>query len=261
MSVQPSTPAQTVRPVPRSPDALRVLLVDDDPLFAESLTANLREHGYSAESCTDGEIALDRLAEQAKEDYDLVLLDWVMPNMTGNAFLRRLRETDVATPVLVLTGHDGEFEECLALSLGAADFVDKGRRFSILAKRLELLAQGAKGRAEDNDVDTVSVGGLLLRCRSCRALWQDRELPLTFTEFQIVERLALNAGTATSYREIYDIVHGTGFFAGDGETGYRVNVRSLIKRIRRKFAAADPAFSAIENCPGYGYRWQAEPAV
>ena len=67
--------------------------------------------------------------------------------------------------------------------------------------------------------------------------------------------LAENAGRDISYREIYDIVHGEGFMAGDGEIGYRTNVRAFIKRIRQKFRDVDNAFTAIQNYPGFGYRW------
>jgi two-component system response regulator ChvI len=73
--------------------------------------------------------------------------------------------------------------------------------------------------------------------------------------------LATRAGTDLTYRQIYDVVHGEGFCAGDGEAGYRVNVRSLIKRIRQKFHSIDPSFDEIENYPGFGYRWHARTGV
>ena len=79
---------------------------------------------------------------------------------------------------------------------------------------------------------------------------------MTLTEFNIVRLLASRAGENTSYREIYDVVHGDGFIAGDGDNGYRTNVRACIKRIRRKFGVIDAHFLEIENCPGYGYRWR-----
>jgi two-component system, OmpR family, response regulator ChvI len=67
--------------------------------------------------------------------------------------------------------------------------------------------------------------------------------------------LALRAGEPVSYREIYDLVHGKGFAAGYGNEGYRTNVRTLIKRIRTKFRAVDPAFEPIRNYAGLGYQW------
>jgi two-component system response regulator ChvI len=75
------------------------------------------------------------------------------------------------------------------------------------------------------------------------------------TEFQIVRLLASSADTDVSYRQIYDLVRGKDFIAGYGEEGYRVNVRSFIKRIRQKFRDVDDTFDCIENYPGFGYRW------
>ena len=72
----------------------------------------------------------------------------------------------------------------------------------------------------------------------------------------IVAYLAENASRDVSYREIYDIVHGEGFMAGDGEVGFRTNVRAFVKRIRQKFREVDPVFSTINNYPGFGYRWR-----
>jgi two-component system response regulator ChvI len=68
--------------------------------------------------------------------------------------------------------------------------------------------------------------------------------------------LAAKAGVDVSYREIYNTVQAEGFIAGQGAEGYRTNVRALIKRIRRKFTEADAGFAALENYPGFGYRWR-----
>ena len=71
----------------------------------------------------------------------------------------------------------------------------------------------------------------------------------------MVELLA-HTGQPLTYRAIYDTAHYAGFIAGSGEHGYNTNVRSLLKRIRRKFLEADPGFSKIENVPNVGYRWR-----
>jgi two-component system response regulator ChvI len=76
------------------------------------------------------------------------------------------------------------------------------------------------------------------------------------TEFKIVALLALRTGEDVSYREIYDLVHGKDFTSGYGDEGYRPNVRTFIKRIRRKFHDVDPGFTHIQNYPGFGYRYR-----
>jgi two-component system response regulator ChvI len=82
---------------------------------------------------------------------------------------------------------------------------------------------------------------------------------LTLTEFNILSRLARKADEDVSYRELYDLVHGKDFLAGRGAGGYRGNVRTFIKRIRKKFRAIDPDFDHIRNYAGFGYRWMAAP--
>jgi two-component system response regulator ChvI len=89
-------------------------------------------------------------------------------------------------------------------------------------------------------------------------VWVGRVVDLTLTEFKILTLLAEKAGRDVSYREIYDLVHGKDFIAGHGSEGYRANVRTFIKRIRKKFRDVDPGFDHIENYAGFGYRWTAE---
>ena len=81
---------------------------------------------------------------------------------------------------------------------------------------------------------------------------------LSLTEFRIIELLATRPGDDVGYREIYDLVHGKDFIAGLGEEGFRANVRTLIKRIRKSFREVDPDFAQIENYAGFGYRWLSE---
>jgi two-component system response regulator ChvI len=98
-------------------------------------------------------------------------------------------------------------------------------------------------------------GDLILRYDSHRAGWKGEGVDLTLTEFEILAHLVENADRDLSYRELYDIVHGEGFVAGEGDAGYRTNVRAFIKRIRQKFHEIDADFALIRNYPGFGYRW------
>ena len=86
-------------------------------------------------------------------------------------------------------------------------------------------------------------------------MWGGAMVDLSLTEFRIVALLAGKVGDDVGYREIYDLVHGKDFVAGAGEEGYRANVRTLIKRIRKSFREVDPGFAQIENYAGFGYRW------
>lgn len=144
------------------------------------------------------------------------------------------------------------------LDAGAADVFDRRRSSAIVTQRLSLLVEGARGvcSAESDTEEAVHLGKLTLRLQSHRALWEAQEVPLTVTEFRIVRLLATSGGSGASYREIYDVVHGAGFKAGDGPDGYRTNVRSLIRRIRAKFRRLASGSHVIENLPAKGYRWR-----
>ncbi len=110
--------------------------------------------------------------------------------------------------------------------------------------------------APKDEFKSDMIGALELIRESHLASWNGEEIPLTIGEFRIVDLLANRTGEDVGYREIYDVVRGQGFVAGQGPDGYRQNVRTFVKRIRQKFRRSDPTFGAIENCPGIGYRWR-----
>jgi two-component system, OmpR family, response regulator ChvI len=240
-----------------------LLLVDDDDLFRESLGLNLIDEGYSVTSFDNGREALAFLEGGGRAD--VMLLDWRMPQLAGIDVLRRIRQSGIAIPVIFLTVLSDDIYEEAALAGGAVDFIDKSRRLPILIRRLQLIAEGARPAA-DPAVEPVldaaaspvlQLGRLELRYDTSRASWAGRSVELTLTEFKILARLAERAGQDVGYREIYDLVHGKDFLAGHGAEGYRANVRTFIKRIRKKFRDGDPDFDRIDNYPGFGYRWNA----
>src|SRR5579883_3166696 len=207
-------------PVPNLPQT-RIVLVDDDDSFRESLGLNLIDEGFAVTSFSSGAPALDYFAQGGETD--VILLDWRMPGMNGLEVLRRLRRAGTTTPVIFLTALSDDIYEEAALEGGAVDFIDKSRRLSILVKRLRLITEGtrppvdADGRRNIGDV--LHLGRLELRFDINRANWAGQPLDLTLTEFKIVALLALRTGEDVSYREIYDLVHGKDFVAGYGAEG------------------------------------------
>ena len=145
----------------------------------------------------------------------------------------------------------------MAFERGAIDFIDKTRGGEVLVRRLRLVVASTRPAATDLQPDERLVcGRLVLRPTIGRAYWNDVDVGLTIGEYNIVHLLASNVGRYLSYRAIYDLMHYEGFIAGSGTDGFRANVRSVIKRIRNKFRACDPAFDEIENYNGFGYRWR-----
>ncbi len=171
----------------------------------------------------------------------------------GDKTVARDLEINQEVPVIFLTVLSDQIYEEAALLSGAVDFVEKSRSFTILIKRMDLILGGLKagqgGAAPANQngesASVLTVGGLELNLDSNRAFWRQGQVELTLTEFEIVRFLASRAGQDVRYREIYDLVHGRGFVAGEGPEGYRANVRTFIKRIRQKFRSIDAEFEQI----------------
>jgi two-component system response regulator ChvI len=229
-----------------------VVLVDNDEHYREVLSADLVDRGFSVSCYANGLAFLDALSNGI--DARIALLDWALPEMSGFELLGALRERGIGLPVVFLTGYSSVELELQALDHGAIDFVDKARGIEVLAHRLRVIIEGQRHMPGPAMLEVERHGELTLYPSTARALWQQRDTGLTVTEYKIVSLLVSGAGIQ-SYRTIYDTAHYVGFIAGSGTLGYTINVRSLIKRIRRKFLVVDPHFSQIKNVHRIGYRW------
>lgn len=229
-------------------------IVDDDPLFRETVAGNLSDAGYRVQDWPGGEAFFQAIRDGIRPD--LLLLDWKMPGQNGIEVLRQMRAEALTLPVIFLTVLSDQIFEEAALTGGAVDFVEKSRSFTILERRIRLCLD--RGTTSDSPPapEQTRIGPLLLDHPIRRAQWKGQPVDLTVTEFAMVAALAAKAGRDVSYRDLYDSGRGKGFHAGAGETGYRTNVRAAIKRIREKFRATDPDFEQIGNYPGFGYVWQ-----
>ena len=195
------------------------------------------------------------------EDNQFRVLDWKLNPELGPDLLMQLRKVGIAEPVVFFTALPATTHESAALDGGAVDSIDKARGAPILAKRLRRIVERKKNQLKTPERQSLCLGDLSLRCEIAAACWRGDNVRLTLTEFNVVHLLASRAGEYADYRTIYDCVHHEGFVAGDGELGFRTNVRSLIKRIRNKFRAFDAGFSEIENFAGLGYRWRSLAAA
>jgi two-component system response regulator ChvI len=236
-------------------NSCRIVLVDDDDCFRELLAEELAERQFGVTGFADGQSMLGFFRDGGVAD--VLVIDWRLGAESGLAVLKRARQTGLAMPIIVLTGLPATNYESDAFDHGATDFVDKARGVDILARRIR---RTLEHRAEDGvhpAEEEIAIGRLRLRPHVSRAYWNDIDVNLTVSEFNIVKLLASKVDEYVSYRAIYDRVRCAGFVAGSGEDGYRTNVRSSMKRIRNKFRAVDDAFVEIENFPAFGYRWRA----
>ena len=233
------------------PDAIRVLLIEDDPIDHEFLTDELSKQGFAVRT-----VASLAGAPDATRDADVIVLHCDRPKVSSIDLLVKLHRQGVNVPVVLLTGQALPSHECLALDKGAVDVICKSRGSEVLVRRLKSVVKASNRTDQPRSGGPMICGKLLLRPDVSRVYWNDVDLSLTLGEYNIVHLLASKVGRYVTYRAIYDRLHYEGFIAGDGPDGYRANVRSAIKRIRNKFRALDPTFDKIENYTGFGYCWK-----
>ena len=239
---------------------IRVLIVDNDEPARARIERALRAADIVTFGAANGAEAIRFLNEGGT--VDVVLLTWGLPELSGLEVLRQIRACGLQMPVILLTQASDRVDEDAALAFGQVDFIDRARSTSLLLQRIRLAAAVGASNGEAMPVNhaphasSETVGRLQLDTPTRRAYWDGRLVDLTLTEFKIVQLLIQQRDKDVSYRRIYDLAHGPGFIAGEGEDGFRVNVRSFIKRIRNKFREIDPEFDNIKNYPGFGYRWR-----
>lgn len=226
-----------------------ILLVEDSPDLAAVIRRELEATGYAVLHTTDGLTALD-LHDQRRPD--LVILDWMLPDLDGLEVLRRLRQT-VPTPVLMLTARGEETDRVLGLEVGADDYLTKPfamrellARVRAMLRRIEFIQQTLQA---DQTVGEAPLhhGPLRLDPQGHLATLNGQPLELTRTEFQLLQLLLRHPGRAFSRDYLLEAVWGQHYVGGDR------SVDNAILRLRKKLG---PLGQAIETVWGVGYRWQ-----
>jgi DNA-binding response OmpR family regulator len=181
---------------------VRVLVVEDEVGLARALADGFRDHGFAVTVAHDG-FAGYRLAKES--EFDVIVLDWMLPAMSGVEVCRRLRAEDVTTPVLVLTAKDAATDETDALEMGADDYLRKPFTFAVLAARCNaLLRRGSAGEGWSE----LIVGDLVLDPRRRTARRGHHTIDLSRRESALLEYLMRAEGETRSKEEILRDVWG-----------------------------------------------------
>ena len=224
---------------------MRLLLVEDERPLASALGDALREAGWVVDHADDGR---DALRMGVVGQYDVVVLDIMLPGMNGYDVLKHLRGQKVWTPVLMLTAKDGEFDQTDAFELGADDYVTKPFSTPVLLARLQALARrGAPERPV-----ALTAGHLSLDPTTRRVTREGREIQLTAREYALLHHLMRKVGQVQSKAEILENVWDSDYPGADNV------VEVYIGYLRRKIDAPFEA-KAIETVRGMGYRLNPVP--
>ena len=219
---------------------MRVLLVEDEPTLADSVRRGLEAEGMTVDHVDDG---LDGLWRAREGEYDVIVLDIMLPGMNGYEVCRHLREDEVWTPILMLTAKDGEYDEADAFDLGADDYLRKPFSHVVLVARLRsLVRRGATARPT-----ALTVGDLVLDPSAMQCTRQDTAIELTPREFAVLETLLRRAPQVVSKSELLDAVWGMDF---DGDPNIvEVYVAYVRKKIDRPFGT-----ETVKTIRGIGYQ-------
>ena len=251
MAQSSSFHADTPEPLQRT-----IALVDDDRNILTTLSIALQAEGFATRVYADGDAALKALLDNPP---DLAVCDIKMPRMDGLELLRRLREKS-ALPVIFLTSKDGEADEALGLAMGADDYIAKPFSQRLLIARIRAILRRSDIVRNDRLAeepaeplpDPIRRGRLTMDPARHLVEWDGRSVSLTVTEFLILEALAVRPGVVKSRNQLMDAAYQDDVFVDDR------TIDSHIKRLRRKFRAVDPDFTAIETLYGVGYSYAEE---
>ena len=234
-----------IQQVPRRWSLTRILLVDDEPLITDSLTYSLRREGFEVKAVGDGAAALQ---EVDKFEPDLIVLDIMLPGMSGLEVCRRVRATSTI-PVIMLTARGEEIDRVLGLEVGADDYLAKPFSFRELLARIRSILRRVELDRQTTQFQASTVGNLTLDPVSRRVFKNETEVQLSAREFDLLSSLMKNAGRALSREELLSEVWGDDWI-GDPRT-LDVHVRWL--RLKVEEDPASPRY--IQTVRGHGYRF------
>lgn len=225
----------------------KVLVVDDEKLIVKGIRFSLEQDGMDVDCAYDGQEALDLIQ---KNEYDVVLLDVMLPVLTGFEVCQQVREfSDV--PIIMLTAKGDDMDKILGLEYGADDYITKP--FNILevkARIKAIIRRSNAGHSHDENPKLLTYDVLKVDCDSRRAYIDEKEVNLTAKEFDLLELLMVHPNKVYSREELLNTVWGYDY-PGDVRT-VDVHIRRLREKIENK--PSDPKY--IHTKWGVGYYFQ-----
>lgn len=218
---------------------MHVLIVEDEPEMAGLLARGLEEELYEVSLARDGKVALDL---SSSREFDVILLDVMLPKISGLEVARQLRQREHETPLLMLTARDALPDIVKGLDAGADDYLTKPFSFQELLARMRALVR----RHEFRKKSVLEAGDLVLDATSFRAYRAGREIHLSLTEFRLLELLVRNARRIVSRHEILGTIWGHGRDVTE-------NTLDAFVRLLRKKVDQESDTKLIQTHRGFGY--------
>ena len=227
--------------------AKKVLVVDDEKLIVKGIRFSLEQDGMEVECAYDGEEALNMAREK---EYDIILLDLMLPKLNGLEVCQQIREFS-NVPIVMLTAKGEDMDKSLGLEYGADDYITKPFNILEVKARIKAIMRRTSRPAQaETKAKVVQVGDLKLDCDSRRVFIGSREINLTAKEFDVLELLAFNPNKVYSRENLLNIVWGYEY-PGDVRT-VDVHIRRLREKIEEN--PSDPKY--VHTKWGVGYYFQ-----
>lgn len=229
----------------------KILLVEDDPDINQLLLLHLQDTGYRVDVCNNGKQGYERALSG---EFDLLILDVMLPEMDGISICQKLRALEIFTPILMLTAKSEEIDKVIGLESGADDYMTKPfkireflARVKAILRRQELMQHIAQ-----KDRNVLRHGTLEIDLGKRKVILSEQRLELTPKEFDLLFLLAKNPGRSYSRSELLELIWGYDF------SGYEHTVNAHINRLRSKVETDpnNPVF--ILTTWGVGYRFNDE---
>lgn len=231
---------------------MKILVVDDEKLLVKGITFNLENEGYEVTAAYDGDAAVE-LAK--KNDFDLIILDLMMPVLSGTEACMKIREfSDV--PIIMLTARSEDADKLMGFACGADDYVTKPFNILELKARIRALLKRSAGRA-DTSRTLLTVGDLSLDTQQRVAIRDGKTIDLTAKEYDLLELLMKNSRRVYSRETLMDLVWGYSY-VGDYRT-VDVHVRRLREKLER--VPAEPAYIMTKWGVGYYFQGENQPTA
>ncbi len=228
----------------------RVLVAEDEASIREFIVINLQRSGYEVSQADNGRTALE-MYEASNGDYDVVLLDIMMPEMDGLEVCKRLRSISQTVGIIMLTAKTQEIDRVTGLLVGADDYVSKPFSPSELMARVDAIYRRVEmnKNREEPQKSVIELGEFVLNLRDHTLKKNGANIELTQVEFQIIEYFFSDVGAALSRTDILDRVWGKKYFGE--EKVVDVNIRRL--RMKVEDEPSNPKH--LVTVWGLGYKW------
>ena len=214
---------------------MRVLLVEDEALIADDISAALKDNGFMVDLARDGE---DAWFKGDTEPYDAIILDLGLPRMDGLSVLKRWRAAGMVTPILILSARGSWMERVDGIEAGADDYLPKPFEMAELIVRLRALIRRAAGMAQP----VLQAGDLMVDTRRMTIAYAGQPVRVTPLEFRLVDYLVHNMNRTVSAGELSEHLHGV------EDTGDTNAIEAIVSRLRRKLGPG-----VINTRRGFGY--------